>query len=189
LREYLLLRFPRGEEARSYNVLQKLAYFGLIGIVIPVLILAGLNMSPGLNAAFRWLVDLFGGRQSARTIHFLAGSALLVFILVHVAMVLLSGVWNNMRSMITGRYRIQETAKPHLPIAGSSCAGWDCRALDCGQWMRSAVEAAWFRDLIGTGETLTRISQRAVLSDQALARSLRGGSFPRIQGERHDLAR
>jgi len=112
LREHLLLRFPSGDEAKPYNVLQKLAYFGLIGIVLPILILAGLNMSPGLNAAFPWLVDLFGGRQSARTIHFIAAAALLLFILVHVAMVLLSGVWNNMRSMITGRYRIKGE-EPH----------------------------------------------------------------------------
>ena len=113
LREHLLLRFPKGEEAKSYNVLQKLAYFGLVVILLPVLIVAGLTMSPALNAAFPWLVDLFGGRQSARTIHFVAATALLLFILVHVAMVLLSGVWNNMRSMITGRYRIQETERPH----------------------------------------------------------------------------
>ena len=113
LREHLLLRFPKGEEAKSYNVLQKLAYFGLIGVVLPVLILAGLNMSPGLNAAFPWLVDVFGGRQSARTVHFLAATALLLFIVVHVGMVLVSGVWNNMRSMVTGRYRIQQTEKPH----------------------------------------------------------------------------
>ncbi len=113
LREHLLLQFPKGEQAKSYNVLQKLAYFALIVIVLPVLILAGLNMSPGLNAAFPWVVELFGGRQSARTIHFIAAAALLLFILVHVAMVLLSGVWNNMRSMITGRFRIQGTEKPH----------------------------------------------------------------------------
>jgi thiosulfate reductase cytochrome b subunit len=113
LKEHLLLRFPKGEEAKSYNVLQKLAYFGLIVVLLPVLILAGLNMSPGMNAAFPWLLDLFGGRQSARTIHFVAAALLILFIVVHVVMVLISGVWNNMRSMITGRYRIQETERPH----------------------------------------------------------------------------
>jgi thiosulfate reductase cytochrome b subunit len=113
IREHLLLRFPKGEEAKSYNVLQKLAYFGVVVVLVPVLILAGLTMSPGMNAAFPWLVDLFGGRQSARTVHFLAAALILGFVLVHVLMVLLSGVWNNVRSMITGKYRIDEVEKPH----------------------------------------------------------------------------
>jgi len=113
IREHLLLRFPKGEEAKSYNVLQKLAYFGVIFVAVPILILAGLTMSPGMDAAFPWLLDIFGGRQSARTIHFVAAALILLFVLVHVAMVLLSGVWNNLRSMITGRYRIDDEEKPH----------------------------------------------------------------------------
>jgi thiosulfate reductase cytochrome b subunit len=113
IREHLLLRFPKGEEAKSYNVLQKLAYFGVIVVLIPVLILAGLTMSPAMDAAFPWLLDIFGGRQSARTIHFVAGALILLFVLVHVLMVLLSGVWNNIRSMITGKYRIEEEETPH----------------------------------------------------------------------------
>lgn len=113
LKEHLLLRFHRGEEAKVYNVLQKLAYVGLIVVILPGLIIAGLNMSPGLNAAFPWLVEAFGGRQSARTIHFIAAALLILFIIVHVVMVLISGVWNNMRSMITGRYRIHDTEKAH----------------------------------------------------------------------------
>jgi thiosulfate reductase cytochrome b subunit len=108
IREHLLLRFPRGEEAKTYNVLQKIAYFAVIFIVIPVLILAGLTMSPGLNSVFPWLLDLFGGRQSARSVHFIAATLILLFVFVHVLMVIVSGLWNNMRSMITGRYRIDE---------------------------------------------------------------------------------
>lgn len=115
IREHLLLRFPRGEEAKSYNVLQKLAYFGVVVVLVPLLILAGLTMSPGLNAAFPWLVDLFGGRQSARTMHFVAAALILIFVLVHVLMVLVSGVWNNMRSMVTGKYRIEAEESPHAP--------------------------------------------------------------------------
>ena len=115
IREHLFLRFPKGDEARSYNVLQKLAYFGVVVVLIPVLILAGLTMSPGLNAAFRWMVDLFGGRQSARTIHFIAAALILIFVFVHVLMVVLSGVWNNMRSMITGKYRIEREEGSHAP--------------------------------------------------------------------------
>lgn len=113
IREHLFLRFPKGEEAKSYNVLQKLAYFGVIVILVPVLILAGLTMSPAMDAAFPWLLDIFGGRQTARTIHFIAGALILLFVLVHVLMVLLSGVWNNIRSMITGKYRIDDVEKPH----------------------------------------------------------------------------
>jgi thiosulfate reductase cytochrome b subunit len=113
IREHLRLRFPKGEEAKSYNVLQKLAYFGVVVVLIPALILAGLTMSPGMDAAFHWLLDLFGGRQTARTIHFIAAALILLFVFVHVVMVLISGVWNNLRSMITGNYRIDDVEKPH----------------------------------------------------------------------------
>lgn len=113
IREHLSLRFPRGEEAKTYNVLQKLAYVGVIFVLVPVLILAGLTMSPGMDAAFPWLLDIFGGRQTARTIHFIAGALILLFVIVHIVMVLVSGVVNNMRSMITGRYRIDDVEEPH----------------------------------------------------------------------------
>ncbi len=113
IREHLMLRFPRGEEAKSYNVLQKLAYFGVVAVVLPILILAGLTMSPGLNSAFPWLLDIFGGRQTARTIHFIAATLMVLFVLVHVFMVLISGVWNNLRSMVTGRYRIDDVEESH----------------------------------------------------------------------------
>jgi thiosulfate reductase cytochrome b subunit len=104
--EHLRLHFPRGEEARHYNVLQKLTYLVIIFVVLPVVVLTGLTMSPGMNAALPELVTVFGGRQSARTIHFLAAGALVLFVLVHVGLVLVSGFWNSMRSMITGRYAI-----------------------------------------------------------------------------------
>jgi thiosulfate reductase cytochrome b subunit len=105
--EHMRLRFPRGDEARHYNVLQKLAYLSVI-VALPILILAGLTMSPAIDAAFPWLVSLFGGRQSARTIHFLAAFYVLGFVVVHIVMVLISGFLNNMISMITGRYAIGE---------------------------------------------------------------------------------
>ena len=101
------LRFPKGDEALHYNVLQKLAYLAVI-IALPILVLAGLTMSPGIDAAFPWLVELFGGRQSARAIHFMLAWGLVGFVVVHVVMVLVSGVVNNMVSMITGRYKIEE---------------------------------------------------------------------------------
>ena len=85
-------------------MLQKLTYLTMVVVVLPLLVLAGMTMSPGLDAAFPWLVDLFGGRQTARTIHFVMATAVVLFVIVHVVMVLISGVWNNLRSMITGRY-------------------------------------------------------------------------------------
>jgi thiosulfate reductase cytochrome b subunit len=107
IRDHIRLKFPKGDEARHYNVLQKLAYLAVIFALLPLVVLTGLTMSPGLNAAFPFLVDLFGGRQSARTIHFLCATGIVLFVIVHVVMVLISGFWNNMRSMITGRYRIR----------------------------------------------------------------------------------
>lgn len=110
--EHAHLRFPKDARARHYNALQKLSYVVVIGVLLPLMVLTGLTMSPGVNAAFPWLLDLFGGRQSARTIHFISAGSLVLFVLVHLAMVVLSGTWNNLRSMLTGRYAIQETP-PH----------------------------------------------------------------------------
>ncbi|WP_051953636.1 cytochrome b/b6 domain-containing protein [Methylocapsa aurea] len=104
--DHLRLKFPRGEEARHYNPLQKLTYLGVIGLLLPAMILTGLAMSPGMDAILPWLVDMFGGRQSARTIHFIAASLIVLFVCVHVAMVLLAGPVNELRSMITGRLLI-----------------------------------------------------------------------------------
>jgi thiosulfate reductase cytochrome b subunit len=111
--EHLRLRFPEGEEAKRYNVLQKLAYLGVVFLVLPLLILAGLTMSPGIDAAFPWLTSVFGGRQSARTVHFIAAFILVGFVAVHILMVLISGVWNNIRSMVTGWYTIGPAGDSH----------------------------------------------------------------------------
>ena len=108
IRDHARLRFPTGAAALRYNVLQKASYIGIIFIVLPVIILTGLTMSPGMNAAWPWLLDLFGGRQSARSIHFIAAFALVAFFLVHILMVVLAGPVNELRSMITGRYRVPQ---------------------------------------------------------------------------------
>jgi thiosulfate reductase cytochrome b subunit len=104
---HLRLRRPRGEAARRYNVLQKFTYLAVIFLLLPTILASGLTMSPAVTAAFPFLFDLFGGRQSARTIHFVCANLLLLFVLVHVVEVLLSGAFNLMRSMITGRYAIK----------------------------------------------------------------------------------
>jgi thiosulfate reductase cytochrome b subunit len=111
--EHLRLRFPRGEEARYYNVLQRLSYLTIVFIVAPLLILTGLTMSPGLDAAFPFLTDALGGRQTARTIHFICAFILICFAIIHIVMVLVSDVWNNMRSMVTGWYLIRPESHPH----------------------------------------------------------------------------
>lgn len=109
--EHARFHFPKGEEAKRYNVLQKLSYLIVALILLPLMLLTGLAMSPGMDAAFPILLDVFGGRQTARTIHFASASLIVIFVAVHVFMVLVSGVWNNLRSMITGRYAIEPEEK------------------------------------------------------------------------------
>ena len=89
----------------QYNVLQKLAYAGVLFGLFPLIILTGLTMSPAVNAIAPWTLDLFGGRQSARSLHFLAMLALVGFFVIHIAMILLAGPLNELRSIITGWYR------------------------------------------------------------------------------------
>ncbi|MBA4805188.1 MAG: cytochrome b/b6 domain-containing protein [Brevundimonas sp.] len=106
--EHARLRFPEGEAARHYNVIQKLAYLAVLFGLLPLMLITGLAMSPAMNAALPGLLELLGGRQSARTLHFLAASGLVLFTLVHVALVILSGPVNNLRAMITGWYVIHD---------------------------------------------------------------------------------
>jgi thiosulfate reductase cytochrome b subunit len=105
--DHARLRFPKGEAAKHYNVLQKSAYLGVALVLLPLMVGTGLTMSPGIDAAWPWLVELFGGRQSARSIHFITASLVVLFVIVHLIMVVASGTWNNIRSMITGRYAIE----------------------------------------------------------------------------------
>ncbi|WFU08703.1 cytochrome b/b6 domain-containing protein [Rhizobium sp. CB3090] len=105
--EHARLRFPKGEKAKRYNALQKLTYLIVIFILLPLMLATGLTMSPGIDAGYPFLLDIFGGRQTARSIHFITAWTIVLFVLVHVAMVILSGLWNNMRSMVTGRYAIR----------------------------------------------------------------------------------
>lgn len=107
------LKFPKGEAARRYNVIQKLTYLAIIAVLLPLMVVTGLCMSPGFNATVPWLIDLFGGRQSARTVHFISAGLIVAFVIVHLILVVASGTWNNLRSMITGRYAIEvEGDKP-----------------------------------------------------------------------------
>lgn len=113
VRDHLLFRHAGGNEASRYNVLQKIAYTGVVFGLGPLILLTGMTMSPGLDAAFPGLLTLFGGRQSARTIHFVVCIAFVGFVTIHLFMVAVSGFWNNLRSMILGRYRIAEIGVAH----------------------------------------------------------------------------
>lgn len=96
----------RLHHGRRYGPLQKIAYAGVLFVLLPVLVATGLCMSPGMNAALPWLPDLFGGRQTARTIHFVATLLLVGFFVIHMAMILLAGPLNLVRAMVTGWTRI-----------------------------------------------------------------------------------
>jgi len=106
IREHARLRFPTGEAALRYNILQKFSYISVIFVLLPLMILTGLTMSPAMDAAWPWLLDVFGGRQSARSIHFICATLLLAFVIVHLVMVALAGPINEIGSMITGRFRV-----------------------------------------------------------------------------------
>jgi thiosulfate reductase cytochrome b subunit len=106
--DHLKLRF---HHTREYNVLQKLAYAGVLFGLFPLMILTGLAMSPGANAVAPWLPELLGGRQTARTIHFAAMLLIVGFFLVHMLMILAAGPLNELRSIVTGWYRIDAPAR------------------------------------------------------------------------------
>ena len=107
---YLRLRRESPQEG-EYNPLQKLAYTGVFVLLTPLILLSGLAMSPQADVAFNWLPVMFGGRQAARSAHFILSFGFVAFTFGHVFMVLTTGVLNNMRSITTGWYK--EKASPH----------------------------------------------------------------------------
>ena len=113
IKDHLRFRHPQGETAGHYNILQKLAYLSVIFGLFPLIVLMGWAMSPWLNALIPGWVDIVGGRQSARTLHFVVAWALVAFVFVHVFEVIISGLWNNLRSMITGYYRLASKEQNH----------------------------------------------------------------------------
>jgi thiosulfate reductase cytochrome b subunit len=100
--KHLRLAPTSESDAHSYNALQRVTYLLVIFVLAPFVILTGLAMSPGFNAAVPWVVNSLGGRQSARTLHFVVSVLLLLFFFVHVAMVFLSGLGSRMREMTLG---------------------------------------------------------------------------------------
>ena len=104
--DHIKFKHPQGDDARRYNILQKLAYLVVIFGLFPLIILGGWAMSPWLDSLWPGWVDILGGRQTARTIHFIVAWLLVAFVAVHLFEVLISGAWNQVRSMITGNFRI-----------------------------------------------------------------------------------
>ena len=100
IREHLKLNFDHA--GTKYNFLQKLAYGLVLGIFLPMMVFTGVAISPGMEPTFGWLVELLGGRQSARSLHFIFAFAIFAFFVVHLALVLLSGPIRQIREMITG---------------------------------------------------------------------------------------
>ncbi|APG02866.1 hypothetical protein BJI69_02380 [Luteibacter rhizovicinus DSM 16549] len=105
--DHLRLRHPEGEEALRYNILQRLAYLVAIFAFGGGIVLMGILMSPRMDAVLDGLLEAVGGRQSARSIHFIIAMGFVLFVLVHVIEVLISGPLNQLRGMITGWYRIR----------------------------------------------------------------------------------
>ncbi|UVI38615.1 cytochrome b/b6 domain-containing protein [Qipengyuania spongiae] len=100
IKAHLRLDFNHGPG--KYNFLQKLSYGLVFGVLLPMMIVTGMAISPGMGPSFGWMIDLLGGRQSARSLHFVFAFSILGFFIVHVALVFLSGPIRQIRDMITG---------------------------------------------------------------------------------------
>jgi thiosulfate reductase cytochrome b subunit len=115
IKEHARLRFPTGAAALHHNILQKISYLGVLFVLLPGIILSGLTLSPGMTATWPWLLWLMGGRASARSVHFICMSLIVAFIVVHLIMVVLAGPYNEIRSMITGKFRLPLDKTPPIP--------------------------------------------------------------------------
>ncbi len=103
IRRHLRFPLPAATSGPPYGVLQKLVYALVVLAALPLIFLTGITMSPGIVATYPVLLDVFGGTQSARTIHFFAFTVLALFLLVHLAMILLSGPARQLRGMFLGK--------------------------------------------------------------------------------------
>ncbi len=122
IKHHAQLRFPTGADSLKYNTLQKLTYIGVLFVLIPLLILTGMCLSPGLSPVTRWAIDLFGGRSTARSIHFLLAGGIGAFIALHLSLVILAGPFNEIRSMVTGKFRVppERVSAAHEEMAGET---------------------------------------------------------------------
>jgi len=102
--DHLHFRPPKGTAARQYNLLQKLSYLIVMFLLFPFMFVSGLAQMPAFTAISPELIDLFGGRQTARTLHVICTVILVSFVIIHIIEVFVGGVVNEMRSMITGKW-------------------------------------------------------------------------------------
>ncbi len=123
--DHLRFKHPHGDEALRYNILQRLAYLTVIFVFGVGIVLMGLAMSPRMDAVLSPLVEAVGGRQSARTIHFIIAWGFVAFVLIHVFEVLITGVFNQLRGMITGYYAIDASPRDTHPPAAESVSSED----------------------------------------------------------------
>lgn len=106
LRRHTRFRAHRGRKGARYGVVQRLAYLGMIFVLTPILFLTGLAQMPAFTAIAPWLIEMMGGRQTARTLHTIAMLVVILFVLIHVFQVFVAGFVNEVRAMITGRFRL-----------------------------------------------------------------------------------
>ena len=117
--EHAALRFHDPKNPNARNIFQKLAYVAAIFVLIPAMIVSGLALSPTMSAAWPWVLDIVGGRASARSVHFLAASGLVIFIIVHVVLVILAGAFGEVKSMITGWWTVPDDHGAHTQEHGA----------------------------------------------------------------------
>jgi len=116
--EHARFHFPTDDHARTYNVIQKLTHETMILVVLPMMLITSLSMSPGFNAIGGLLLEIMGGRRSARTLHFISAGLIVGFIVIHVGLVVWTGLFNNMRAMITGWFVIDPPGSTAGPKQG-----------------------------------------------------------------------
>jgi thiosulfate reductase cytochrome b subunit len=103
IRNHLRMQIPKATDGPHYGLLQKISYVVVIFILMPIIVMTGMTMSPAITAAYPFLLKIFFGAQSARTIHFLASLALVLFLVVHVVMIVKSGFKKQMQAMTIGK--------------------------------------------------------------------------------------
>ena len=106
LTDHLRLKRPKEEDSKTYNILQRLSYLAVVFVLLPLMFVSGFAMSPAITSVFPVLVTVFGGHQSARTLHFFAANLLFLFLVIHISMVSLAGLVSAVRSVCCGSFRI-----------------------------------------------------------------------------------
>jgi DMSO/TMAO reductase YedYZ molybdopterin-dependent catalytic subunit/thiosulfate reductase cytochrome b subunit len=174
------LRFERGREAdlASYNVLQRIAYLKVVFLLLPAMIWTGLAMSPAAVSVFPWLASLLGGQQTARTLHFFVAASLVLFVVVHVGLVWITGLRPRVRAMVAGWSEARTeargargfTRRDLMKTGVSALAGMGALGIAWRFADRCGLVPANHRGLYGLSETLTYAGQRLLTRLPSMAR-------------------